>query len=149
MSRLLRVSEAASLALHTTVFLAGNPGRPIPAREIATALDVSEAHLVKVLQRLAKFGLVRSFRGPKGGFILGKNGDEISLLEIYESIEGPLEANHCLFDVPTCNGNGCIFGDLLETVHQQVNEYLSETKLSAQTHIQWRVDSSVETNSQD
>ena len=149
MSRLLRVSEAASLALHTTVFLAGNPGRRVPAREIATALDVSEAHLVKVLQRLAKFGLVRSFRGPKGGFILGKNGDEISLLEIYESIEGPLEANHCLFDVPICNGNGCIFGGLLETVDRQVNEYLSKTKLSAQTHVQWKGDSNVETNSQD
>ena len=80
---------------------------------------------------------------------MGKDSDEISLLEIYESIEGPLEANHCLFDVPTCNGNGCIFGDLLETVHQQVTEYLSGTKLSAQTHILWREDANVETNCQD
>jgi len=148
MSSLLRVSEAASLALHTTVFLTGNPGQPVPAREIAAALDVSEAHLAKVLQRLGKFGLVRSFRGPKGGFVLGKNEDEITLLEVYESIEGPLEATHCLFDIPACNGNGCIFGDLLETVHRQVNKYLSETKLSAQTHIRWGVDLDVETNSQ-
>ena len=148
MSSLLRVSEAASLALHTTVFLAGNPGQTVPAREIAATLDVSEAHLAKVLQRLAKVGLVRSFRGPKGGFVLGKNEDEITLLEVYESIEGPLETSSCLFDVQACNGNGCILGDLLETVHRQVTKYLSETKLSAQTHMRWEVGSDVETSSQ-
>lgn len=149
MSNLLKVSEAASLALHTSVYLAGHSGKPVSARAMANALDVSEAHLAKVLQRLAKCGLVRSYRGPKGGFVLGKDSDEITLLEIYESIEGPLEMNRCLFDVPVCSGGGCILGDVLKTVHEQAKRYLSETTLSAQTGIQWRVETDVETDCQD
>ena len=47
MSSLIKVSEAASLALHTAVFLAGNPERPVSARKLPTTLSVSEAHLAK------------------------------------------------------------------------------------------------------
>ena len=61
----LKLSEAASLALHSMVLSAVFPGRKVSAREIATELDVSEAHLAKVLQRLARRGridwLVRYF----------------------------------------------------------------------------------------
>ena len=147
MSSLLKVSEAASLALHTTVFLAGNLDKPVSAREIAATLNVSEAHLAKVLQRLSKVGLVRSFRGPSGGFILGRACEEITLLEVFESIEGPLQSNHCLLGSPVCNGKGCILGTLIEDTHRQAKQYLSEMKLSELTHVYKRNESNVEKNS--
>ena len=135
MSSVLKISEAASLALHSTVLLAANPGEMISTRDIAYRLHVSEAHLSKVLQRLARDGLVRSIRGPKGGFRLGKPAHEITLLHVYESIEGPLIPSKCLFENSICTGSMCILGGLLETVDRQVRDYLAKTKLSDLTRV--------------
>lgn len=123
MAVLLRISEAASLALHTVVLLAAEPGRVVSTGEIASTLRVSAAHL-------AKAGLVRSIRGPKGGFILGRAGEEITLLEVYEAVEGPLVLSDCLFSEPICSGERCILGGLLEEVNDRVRGYLAETRIS-------------------
>jgi Rrf2 family protein len=130
MSNLLRISEATSLALHSVVFLAGNSDRSLPTAEIAQALHASEAHLSKVLQRLAHLGLVRSTRGPGGGFMLSRPADEITLLEVYEAVEGPLAPSNCLLDAPVCRGHQCILGGLLTAVNRQVSEYLAGTHVS-------------------
>jgi Rrf2 family protein len=135
MSTLLRISDATSLALHSVVFLAGIPDRPFPTAEIAQALHASEAHLSKVLQRLAHFGLVRSSRGPGGGFALNRPPDRITLLEVYEAVEGPLVPSNCLLDTPACGGTHCILGGLLETVNREVAEYLSGTRVADLIHV--------------
>lgn len=126
---MLKLTEAALLALHTMVYLAGNPDRRVSTKQIATEFDASEAHLSKVLQRLARYGLVKSVRGPKGGFTLNTGYGEITLLDIYESIEGPLVERKCFHTTRMCNENQCIFGDLLGNINKQVREYLSATKL--------------------
>jgi DNA-binding IscR family transcriptional regulator len=64
MSNILKISEAASLALHTTVILAANPNRLVSTKKLASQLHASEAHLSKVLQRLEKADIVNSTRGP-------------------------------------------------------------------------------------
>lgn len=130
METILKLSEAVSLALHATVLLSSNPDRQLSNKQIASEINVSEAHLSKVLQRLGKVGLVRSLRGPKGGFMLGRKSDKISFLDVYEAIEGPFIPSHCLLGTPSCGGNACIFGELLNRVDKQVHEYLSGTKLS-------------------
>ncbi len=138
MSNVIKVSEAASLALHTMVFLAKNNGQLASTKEIASTLQVSEAHLSKVLQRLVRVGLVKSTRGPKGGFELARGGDQITLLDVYESIDGPLGSTNCLLGTPTCGGNVCILGDLLKTVNKEVKEYLAGTKLNGLANVYGR-----------
>ena len=113
MSSILKISEAAALALHSMVFLAANPDKPVPTKEVASELHISEAHLSKVFQRLAKAGLVKSTRGPKGGFVLAKPREEVSLLDVYESIDGKFTPSTCLFDTPIYSGENCILGGLL------------------------------------
>ncbi len=135
MSSLLRISDATSLAFHSIVLLAANPERPWPTAEIASALHASEAHLSKVLQRLAHHGLVRSTRGPGGGFALSRAADRITLLEVYEAVEGPLVASNCLLDTPVCGGAQCILGGLLEAVNRQVADYLSGTRVADLIHV--------------
>jgi Rrf2 family protein len=130
MPKVMQISEAASLALHSMALLASRPKKVFSVKEIASKLQVSEAHLSKVLQRLSRMGLVRSNRGPKGGFVLGKKGDEITLLEVYEAIDGPLTSNRCLFEAPICSGEQCIFGDLLLTTNNRYRAYLEGMKLS-------------------
>ncbi len=139
MSNPFRVSEAAALGMHAAVFLAGEARRArapglqdhtVPSREIAAALDASEAHLSKVLRRLAQAGLVSGTRGPGGGFRLSRRADRITLLEVYEAVEGPLERAECLFGRPVCRGAECICGDLLSDVSERTRRRLAGTRLS-------------------
>ena len=130
MADVLRISDAASLAMHAMVFMAADPARRLAVGEIATQLHVSEAHLSKVLQRLAKAGLVKSVRGPKGGFVLGKPVDQVTLLDAYEAIEGPLASSHCLLGLTSCSAKRCILGDLAGVVNSRVRDYLAKTRLS-------------------
>lgn len=135
MSSPFRMSEAAALALHAAALLASSPRRPLAARKIARALDASQAHLSKVLQRLAKAGLVTSTRGPAGGFALDRPAGRITLLEVYEAIEGPLGAPDCLFGRAVCAGRDCICGDLLSDVHSRTRRRLAGTRLSKLGHV--------------
>jgi len=129
MSTALRISEAASLAFHTMALLSAEPDRRHSARELAETLRVSEAHLAKVMQRLARRGFVDSVRGPGGGFSLGSGAGDVTLLEIFESIEGPFNPSNCLLGGMLCGGRRCIFGDLVKTVNDEVLAYLSGTRI--------------------
>jgi Rrf2 family protein len=125
----LKISEAAAIALHAMTFIAAEPDRLHAVREIADSLRVSEAHLAKVLQRLMRIGLVSSVRGPGGGYALARPRDEITLLDIVEAIEGPLDSADCIMPTRVCTGGACILGDLLETINRRVREYLGGTNL--------------------
>ena len=130
MSHYYKISEAGSIALHAMIMLSMNPNRLVRIREIAGAFNVSEAHLAKVLNRLVKDGLVIATRGPAGGYKLNKPAKGISLKEIYETIEGKLQENRCLFGIPICDGTECTIGDFFTQISQQIEEELSRTKLS-------------------
>ena len=128
---LLNISEAANIAMHAMTYLANHARkRPVAVAEIAEHYTVSKDHLNKVLQRLKRAGLVKSTRGPRGGFRLAKPAEQISLLTIYESIDGPLVEGHCLMGSPMCQRNQCILGDLIGKIHAQAGNRLAETVLS-------------------
>ena len=130
MSGVFSISEAALLAVHAMNFIARHHGRTVSTREIAEFYHASEAHLSKVMQRLAKAGMVKSVRGPKGGFILGKNCGDITLLDLYELFEGTLIMNSCLFSKPKCSRQNCIFGDLFKEFNVRVKNFLENKNLN-------------------
>jgi Rrf2 family protein len=135
MENILKISEAASLALHAVAYLADRTGEKLSNKDIAAAIRVSEAHLSKVMQRLNKAGIVTSNRGPKGGFTLAKDPGETRLLDVYEAIEGPLPNGYCLAGSPVCAGDKCILGDLLRNLNNEVRDYLENTRLSDLTDV--------------
>ena len=61
---------------------------------------------------------------------MNRPGNEITLLDIYESIEGPLNADDCLLETRICGGKSCIFKGLLHDVNRQFKDYLKNTTLS-------------------
>ncbi len=130
MSGVLKISEAATIAIHAMVYLATlNESELASTKEIAGTYGVSEAHLSKVIQRLTHTGLVKTFRGPKGGISLAKPSNKITLLNVYEAIEGPMPTSTCLLGKSKCGG-GCVLGDLISSVNKQVRTRFSEIKLS-------------------
>lgn len=135
MANPLKISEAASLAFHAMVYLAMDADRTVSNRHIAGAFDASEAHLAKVLRRLGRAGLVESSPGPGGGYSLGRPARTITLQEVYEAVEGPLQPLGCLFGDPVCEGKRCIFGGELAGLDERLREWLRETKLSEVDHL--------------
>jgi Rrf2 family protein len=127
---LLRISEAASLGLHTMALLARHRGQRFTTEEIATQLHASEHHLAKVMRRLARAGMVEAVRGPQGGFCLLRAPSRVKLVEIFEAIEGPLGSPTCLLSGPGCDGRKhCVLGNVVQQVHGIVRDYLTRTSL--------------------
>lgn len=129
MASIIQISEAASLALHSMALLAATPGRSLTVKDITAQTQVSEAHLSKVMQRLSKAGLVKSTRGPKGGFVLAEEDLNISLLEIFEAIEGPVVDAGCLIPARSCPFRNCLFDGLLDRMTREFKEYLKNKTL--------------------
>jgi len=124
MSSIIQISEAASLALHSMVILAASPDESLTVREITARTGVSEAHLSKVMQRLAKAGLVKSTRGPKGGFVVDDSALSTPLIVIFEAIEGPVSNTTCLLPSIECPFHECLFGGLLGRMTAEFKEYM-------------------------
>lgn len=129
MASIVQISEAASLALHSMVLLADSPGRALTVKEITARTGVSEAHLSKVMQRLARAGLVSSSRGPRGGFLIGETGLSTSLLAIFEAIEGPMNDPGCLLNVRNCPFRRCLFDGLLSRMSAEFKDYMKAKTL--------------------
>lgn len=129
MSRLIHISEAASLAIHSMALIASSTAR-LNAKKIAGILHVSQNHLAKILQVLAKNEYLESNRGPGGGFTFKKNADEISMLEIYQLIEGNVDCQFCGITENTCPFISCIFGGKPDKLTNEFVEYLTITKIS-------------------
>jgi Rrf2 family protein len=130
MADILKISDATALALHTMVHLALRPEGQSTTTEIADIFSVSKHHLAKVHQRLSKAGMVKSCRGPAGGVSLGREAGAITLLEIYEVMEGRMLCNPCLFGNDVCPRQGCVLGKLLPGLAQQVRDYFENTTLA-------------------
>lgn len=126
----LRISEAASLAIHAMAVLAQRPERSLPVHELAQKLGASAHHLAKVAQRLARAGLAISLPGPTGGFRLARPASEVSLLQIYEAIEGPWPTEGCLLSQQVCSGADCLLGGMLQSIHRQVHDFFNKTSLA-------------------
>jgi Rrf2 family protein len=74
----------------------------VPAREIAEKSDVPYRFLEQVLRDLKNLGLIKSIRGPYGGYKLIKKASSINLLYVVEAINGPIEIVPCLQDPADC-----------------------------------------------
>jgi Rrf2 family protein len=71
--------------------------------DIAGTVEAPKTFLAKIFQELVKTGLIKSTRGVKGGFVLARPPERITLREIVEAIEGPIMPNQCLMGEGVCS----------------------------------------------
>ena len=122
MAKLVHFSEAASLALHSMVIIVRSKVH-VNVNALAEEMGSSRNHLAKVLQQLVKFNYLRSVRGPNGGFILSKLPSEITILDIYEAIEGKIDTPECPLDRQICPFDMCLMGGLIKEVTLKFKDY--------------------------
>jgi len=103
----MQLTRAADYAVRVMIHMAGLPAGTRASRtELANAAACPEQFLSKVLQSLARAGLIQSHRGNTGGFELPATGTSASVLTVVEAIEGPVRLNTCLHSDHSCDRQG-------------------------------------------
>ncbi len=129
MAKIINITEAVAIALHSAILITNNKGKQVNVNYIAETTGSSKFHIAKVLQTLVRDGLLGSHRGPNGGFYLSSKPENITLLQIYESIEGKIIVSHCPLHKETCPFSKCVFGDQLEEMTENFRNYLESNTL--------------------
>src|SRR5437764_12006859 len=88
----MKLTRASSYALHAVAFMATQKGqeKPVASHHIAAARGIPERFLLKVLKPLVSARVLRSVKGPNGGYRLAKSPSDITMLEIIEAVDGPV-----------------------------------------------------------
>ena len=122
-------SRSAEYAIRAFVYLAQVPsGKYAMVRQIAEDSDIPSHFLAKILQQLARQGFLRSSKGPTGGFILRHPANEITLLQIIESIDGLADYQRCIGGMMECNDQmRCGMHDSWKALRSRIIEYLEGT----------------------
>lgn len=129
MQGILRISEAVAIGIHAVFALSADSSKRLSGRELAAGIKASEAHLLKVMRRLVKAGIVSSERGPSGGFAIAKKPESIPLIDIYEAIEGDFPSGACLFATPVCEKKICPLGDFICDINGKSRAYFRKTTI--------------------
>lgn len=99
--------------------------------DVARCTGVPRAYLAKIINSLARQGLVTARRGYRGGIALARPAAEISLLAIVEAVEGKEWLGPCLLAIEECaNGQDCPTHDFWLEVREQIREKLRVTSLA-------------------
>lgn len=100
----MKITKEADYALRIILFLCKmSSGESVEARVISETEHITLRFSLKILRKLTKQDLVKSFRGVKGGYMLNKDPKDIILREVVEAIDGPIYINRCLEDEEYCN----------------------------------------------
>ncbi len=128
MAAIINFSEAFIIGVHSLVIVAHSKD-PVNLEAIAEKGNIMKNHASKVLQILVKKGLMNSYKGPSGGFILIKEPKDINMLALYEMIEGPVSMSECPRGKAVCPFGNCLMGGVASKLSGEVKEYLGNKTL--------------------
>jgi len=126
---LTRASEYALLSL----ILMAREDEPEDVDTLSKRLDISRSFLAKVLQTLSRDGVLKSYKGAKGGFALNLKPEEISLRRVIEVVEKKpivvFECSSATTNCPSGKGDFCMIWPFLNKFQQKVDEFFDELTL--------------------
>lgn len=128
MGTVLAMPEVLSMAMHALVLLAKGEDKVMKSEEIAETIGCPRANLIRSLQMLKKAGLLKSEKGPGGGYSLTRTADSISLLEIHEATFGPLYSPGC--GVRGCHIESCDLAWFTDHITEVFRQHLIERTLA-------------------
>ena len=91
----MRITQEADYAIRICAVL-DVLGQKSGASEIAERAGITQRFALKILGKLTDVGIVRSYKGARGGYVLNADATEIKILDLIEAIEGPLRLSKCL-----------------------------------------------------
>lgn len=130
---MLKLSKKSEYGIIALKHMLNQPsGAVTKARDIAQMYNIPSEIMAKILQTLARKGVVQSAQGARGGYFLAKQPEDISLSEIIETIEGPVGIVDCV-STPACEceqGSNCNISDPFMVIQKQFMTFLSGISLA-------------------
>jgi len=125
----MQITREGDYGMRSVLYLARQPLKKISfVNEISEEYKIPRSFLAKILQKLVKAKIVRSYRGVKGGFSLAKQARDISVLDVLEAVEGKLSLNICLTDKKKCSfSKHCPINSVWVTAQARVVDVLKKT----------------------
>jgi len=106
---------------------------PVAGKGIAQRQNISMPFLDQLLSKLRRSGLVKSVRGPQGGYLLARSPSRIKVGDIVRSVEGPINVSYCLGETGAphscARAEGCVSRILLKKLNSQIMKALDSTTL--------------------
>ena len=99
----MHITRETDYAVRCVLYLARASDSVSVVDDIAREMEIPKSFLAKILQKLAKAGIVKSIRGVKGGFRLSQKPERLNLLQIIETTQGQLSLNVCVVDKKSCS----------------------------------------------
>lgn len=130
----MKISTKGRYGLRAMIDLAthGSSGRPVYLSDIAKRQGISEKYLEHIFSALHKAGLVKAFRGRKGGYVLTKEPNEITLNQIITALEGPCTLVDCVIDAGSCTKTDtCVTREVWSLLGKKIEEVLTGYTLAA------------------
>ena len=134
----MRLSTKGRYAVMAMVDLARHTnGSPVSLAEIADRQDISLSYLEQLFARLRRSGMVRSVRGPGGGYLLARDTTETRISDIILAVDEPIRATRCNPGSPEgchVDKSRCMTHDLWEELGNQIHLFLSSVSLDDVVH---------------
>jgi len=121
------LSQTSEYALRSAAFLAREEGTPRTISEVAAATQAPRGYLAKVLQQLARAGVVRSQRGLGGGFVLGRPAMQISVLEVLSAVDPIRRIVRCPLGLPEHSKALCVLHRKLDDAYATIESSFRDT----------------------
>ncbi|OGP15909.1 MAG: hypothetical protein A2V21_304795 [Deltaproteobacteria bacterium GWC2_55_46] len=123
------LSKGSEYAIAGLVYIASKTDDFTGVEEISRATGISKQYLAKIFRTLASRGIISSTRGRDGGFMLSRAPRMITLLDVVEAIDGPVEAR-CIRKEEECpDSPGCQLYGVLKRCAKSVAEVLSSENI--------------------
>lgn len=106
----MRLTLHTDYALRTLIYMGLHANRRVSIHEIADAYDISENHLVKVIHRLSRLGLIDARRGRGGGLVLAHAPEDIRIGDVVRKTEDDMRLVSC--ESAHTEGTSCILSDM-------------------------------------
>ena len=126
----MKLSQKTEYALHSLLYLAYRSPDVILVDEIADDQNISKSYLAKVMQKLSKAGLVKSYVGAGGGYDLAKDPAEITFADVMRIFEAEEYVLDCLAEQRGCKAKpNCKMIDVIDDAYQAMLEQLEDTTI--------------------
>jgi Rrf2 family protein len=132
------LSQTVEYALRAMSRLAGPGSPPASSRALARATRVPQSYLSKIMRDLVQARLVRSFRGPNGGFVLARDAAAITVLDIVNAVDPIRRTTACPLDDPA-HTTLCPLHRCLDDVLAQIERTFGNATLAAVTEQRARI----------
>lgn len=128
------LSKSSKYAIKAVIFLAvnSNTDQKVLVRDMHHKINVSETYLAKLMQVLAKQGIINSTKGRGGGFYLTEENMDKTLLDIVRAIDGLDGLTSCVLGINSCDvNNPCVLHDLVGSSKSEFYKVLDSTSLNS------------------